>query len=257
MYNAQPTDVFRKDRSGTPKDKDKGKSKLSIDYRLTPVNLSERDDETPSKPSVAHRVARRNSLPRIIASQLPTGEKSTASAPISPILGPTDWQTVRPRKKTYTELATEAAASRAFASQTLEAANLAYRRGKSDVLYRPVAGVLAARAKEQRAQARRIEAQQYETHVDRSASSTSIDLHGIPVADGVRIALDKTQAWWMDLGEDRAKKARDQGFVVVTGLGNHSAGGVSRMRQEVGAALKRGGWRVSVETGQFVVHGKA
>lgn len=161
-----------------------------------------------------------------------------------------------PKKKTYNELATEAAASRAFANQTLEAAHSAYRRGKSDALYRPVAGVLAERAKEQRAQARLIEQAQYEAFVDRSASADSIDLHGVPVADGVRIALDRTQSWWVALGEDRTRKAREHGFVVVTGLGNHSSSGVSRLRQEVGAALKREGWRTRVETGQYVVTGK-
>lgn len=163
---------------------------------------------------------------------------------------------MRPKKKTYTELATEAAASRAVANQSLEAAHSAYRRGKSDVLYRPVAGVLAERAKEQRARASLIEQEKHEAYVDRTASSDSIDLHGVPVADGVRIALSRTQDWWVTLGEDRARKAREHGFVVVTGLGNHSSNGVSRLRQQVGAALKREGWRVRIETGQFVVTGK-
>ena len=117
--------------------------------------------------------------------------------------------------------------------------------------------MLAERAAEQRALARRIEARQHEAYVDQTASSGSIDLHGVPVLDGVRIALERTQAWWVNLGENRHKKAREQGFVVVTGLGNHSVSGVSRLRQEVGAALKREGWRVSVETGQYVVLGKA
>ncbi|CAN8097869.1 unnamed protein product [Discula destructiva] len=241
-------------RSNTPKDKEKGKNRLDVDYRLTPVDLSEGDDTT-TKATTSRPLVRRRSLPRIVTST-PTANKVTVSAPISPAINPTDWQTVRPKKKTYNELVTEAAASRSFANRTQEAAHAAYRRGKSDVLYRPVAGVLAERAREQRAQARLIEVQQHAAYVDRTASANSIDLHGVPVADGVRIALDRTYAWWVALGEDRARKARQDGFVVVTGLGNHSASGVSRMRQEVGAALKREGWCVRVETGQYVVTGK-
>lgn len=206
-------------------------------------------------PTKVQPLVRRSSLPRIITSHT-VSEKNTLSAPISPVVKPTDWQTVRPKKKTYSELATEAAASRALANQTMEAASSAYRRGKSDALYRPVAGVLAERAKEQRARARLIEQEQHEAFADRTASSGSIDLHGVPVADGVQIALDRTQAWWVSLGENRARKARENGFVVVTGLGIHSSSGVSRLRQEVGAALKREGWRIRVETGQYVITGK-
>lgn len=178
------------------------------------------------------------------------------SAPISPVVKTSGWQTVRPKKKTYSELVTEVESSRAAASHTLESMHSAYRRGKSDAHFRTVAGVQAERFREQRAHVRRIEAELSEAFVDRTASTNSIDLHGVPVADGVQIALDKTQAWWINLGEDRNRKAREHGFIVVTGLGNHSASGVSRMRQEVGAALKREGWRVSVETGQYVVTGK-
>lgn len=123
-------------------------------------------------------------------------------------------------------------------------------------MFRQVAGVFAEKARQQREVTKALEAQQYEAWVDQTASKNSIDLHNCPVADGVNIALDRTYAWWVALGEDRAKKARQNGFIVVTGLGNHSASGVSKLRQGVGAALKREGWLVSVETGQFVVTGK-
>lgn len=197
----------------------------------------------------------RRSLPRITTSTPVTGN-ITVSAPISPALKPvTGWETVPPKKKTHQQLCSEAAASKAFADLTADRANSAYRRGKSDALYRPVAGIRAEQAREQRARTRLLDAEKHEAHVDRTARANAIDLHGVPVADGVRIALERTNAWWVGLGEDRAKKARQQGFVVVTGLGNHNTSGVSRLRQEVGAALKRE-WYTSVETGQFVVTGR-
>lgn len=120
--------------------------------------------------------------------------------------------------------------------------------------------MLAERAREQLGRSRAAQAETYEALVDEQSSAGRIDLHGVPVADGVRIALERTRGWWAGLGEDRARRAREEeggGFTVVTGLGIHSAKGVSRLRQDVGAALKRDGWRVRTETGQFVVTGRA
>lgn len=187
---------------------------------------------------------------------------AAASAPNTPALkASTEWQTVQPGnrpRKTYTELARDAAEARATTAESFTAAHAAYRRGKSDALFRPVAGVLAERAREQLGRSKAAQSEAYEALVDDNSSAGHIDLHGVPVADGVRIALERTQAWWAALGEDRARRARSgEGFTVVTGLGNHSSGGVSRMRQDVGAALKRAGWRVRTETGQFVVTGRA
>jgi hypothetical protein len=165
---------------------------------------------------------------------------------------------VQPKqRKTYSELALDAVAARDSTAQSFAAASQAYRRGKSDALFRPVAGVLSERAREQLERSKAVQSETYEALVDEQSSSTIVDLHGVPVADGVRIALERTQAWWNNLGEDRARKARAEGFTVVTGLGIHSSKGVSRMRQDVGAALKRAGWRVRTETGQFIVTGKA
>jgi hypothetical protein len=186
---------------------------------------------------------------------------AAVSAPNTPALtSAPDWRTVQPTnrpRKTYTELARDASEARATTAQSFTAAHAAYRRGKSDALFRPVAGVLAERAREQLGRSKAAQSEAYEALVDDNSSAGHIDLHGVSVADGVRIALERTQAWWAALGEDRARRARTgEGFTVVTGLGNHSSGGVSRMRQDVGAALKRSGWRVRTETGQFVVTGR-
>lgn len=240
-----------------PKEK-AGKARLDVGYRLKPLDLDAEDKAASSPVSPAltasRPLTRRNSLPRL----MPSSSAST-SAPNTPATkSTTEWQTVQSAKprKTYSELASDAAAARALTSQSFSAANAAYRRGKSDALFRPVAGVLAERAREQLDRSRVAQSASYEALVDENSSAGHIDLHGVPVADGVRMALERTQAWWAGLGEDRARRARDEGFTVVTGLGNHSSKGVSRLRQDVGAALKRAGWRVRTETGQFVVTGK-
>jgi hypothetical protein len=87
-------------------------------------------------------------------------------------------------------------------------------------------------------------------------TASLIDLHGVRVQDGVRIARQRVQAWWDGLGEFRSRRAREQPFTVITGLGRHSAGGVSQMRQAVARALLQDGWQLQVETGRFVISGR-
>lgn len=246
--------IDRVGRSETPKDK--GKNRLDISYSLAPPDLSE-DDTTITVPaSVSLRApARGNSLPRIATTGSPV-PKAIHSAPASARMSPSGWQTIEAKQKIYNERSAEASAAYDSAAESFRAAQQAYRRGGSDKYFRPVASVLAERAREQLEAAKAADVHKYYALVDKSSTAGSIDLHGVPVAEGVRIALERTQLWWSGLGEDRAKKAREEGFTVITGLGKHSANGVSRLRQEVGAALKRDGWRVRLETGQFVVTGR-
>jgi hypothetical protein len=97
-----------------------------------------------------------------------------------------------------------------------------------------------------------------EALVERRSSATLIDLHGVFVMDGVRIARTKLWGWWNELEpEGRKDLARKGGgFTVVTGIGRHSEGGVSRMRQAVGAYLKNDGWKFETLTGKFLVTGR-
>ncbi|KUI53641.1 hypothetical protein VP1G_00940 [Cytospora mali] len=252
----------RKGRSSadTPKEK-AGKAKLEVGYCLKPLDLESEDKaaSNPVSPATTpfNPLTRANSLPRSMPSSGTYKRTSPVSDP-SANKPTTHWQTVQSKqRKTYSELALDAAAARDTTAQSFAAASQAYRRGKSDALLRPVASVFSERAREQLERSKAVQSESYEALVDEQSSSTSIDLHGVPVADGVRMALERTQIWWDNLGEDRARKARSEGFTVVTGLGIHSSKGVSRMRQDVGAALKRAGWRVRTETGQFVVTGKA
>lgn len=84
-----------------------------------------------------------------------------------------------------------------------------------------------------------------------------IDLHGVTVLDGVRIAKHRVQLWWDSLEGNRELRAKKEGFTVVTGVGRHSANGISRLRQAVGAALRNDGWKYETLTGSFRVIGRA
>ncbi|UNI18111.1 hypothetical protein JDV02_004401 [Purpureocillium takamizusanense] len=132
-----------------------------------------------------------------------------------------------------------------------------HRRGASSPLYRQAASYYTDRAREQARYAQQATATAADLLVEEQSTSNSIDLHGVVIQDGVRIARQKTQDWWQGLGEFRSKKAREQGgFTVITGLGRHSTGGVSQLRQAVAAALLQDGWKFHVETGKFVVTGR-
>lgn len=130
------------------------------------------------------------------------------------------------------------------------------RAGASNPLFRQAAGYYAERAREQTRHAHQTTSTTADYLVSQQSTMRSIDLHGVSVRDGARIARQKVQSWWDGLGEFRSKKAREQSFTVITGLGRHSAGGVSQLRQAVAAALLQDGWKIQVETGRFVVTGR-
>ncbi|KAK3316061.1 hypothetical protein B0H66DRAFT_276154 [Apodospora peruviana] len=86
-----------------------------------------------------------------------------------------------------------------------------------------------------------------------------IDLHGVTVLDGVKIAKQRVWNWWDGLDSEwgtREAQAKRNSFTIVTGVGHHSANGVSRLRQAVGVMLKGDEWKVEAGTGLFVVVGR-
>ncbi|KFA50869.1 hypothetical protein S40293_02462 [Stachybotrys chartarum IBT 40293] len=130
------------------------------------------------------------------------------------------------------------------------------KKGASNSLYRQAAGYYSERARELGRHAQQATSSAADLLVEQQSRLGSVDLHGVYVHDGVRIARQKTTDWWQGLGEFRAAKARSQPFTVITGLGRHSAGGVSQLRQAVAAALLQDGWRMQIETGRFVITGR-
>ncbi|PFH56937.1 hypothetical protein XA68_15750 [Ophiocordyceps unilateralis] len=131
-----------------------------------------------------------------------------------------------------------------------------HRIGAANPLYRQAASVYAEQARDQAKQAQNATSAAADLLVAQHSTHCSVDLHGVPVHDGVRIALQKTQDWWDSLGEFKARRAKEQGFTVITGLGRHCAGGVSRLRQAVAAALLQDRWKIQVLTGMFLVTGR-
>lgn len=201
--------------------------RLALDYKLTPLVGEELEGFTP----VAGKA-----------------KKGTAYSP-------TVSGSATPRTQSFQDALATVNAAAAARSYSFASAGAAYRKGGSNPLYRQAAAYYADRGKEQSLGVARARSDFADALVSNSASQDTIDLHGVEVAHGVRIARERAWTWWNSLGEYRAQEAR-RGFTVITGLGRHSAGGVSRLRQSVAAALIEDGWKVSVETGRFKIVGR-
>ncbi|KAI1304044.1 hypothetical protein F5Y03DRAFT_358879 [Xylaria venustula] len=148
------------------------------------------------------------------------------------------------------------AALAASAKQSYASASSAYKRGKSDPLMRQAAGFYAERGRSETDSYRQMVSREAELLVDQQSTADTIDLHGVSVQDGVDIAIDRVWNWWNALGENKVRKARENGLKIITGLGRHSSDGKSRLRINVCKALFADGWKVEVLTGAYLITGR-
>lgn len=108
--------------------------------------------------------------------------------------------------------------------------------------------------------AERREAAVADALVTAQSRAGEVDLHGVTVKDGVRIARECVQRWWGSehVGEwARAGKVMGPGLRIVTGVGKHSEGGKSRLGPAVGNMLIREGWKLEVGEGVVTVVGRS
>lgn len=131
-----------------------------------------------------------------------------------------------------------------------------YRKGASNPLFRQAAVVYSERAQEHSRAAYQATSTAADLLVDQQSRPGEVDLHGIFVQDGVRIARQKSLNWWQNLGDMKSQKAKQHPLIIITGVGRHSAGGVSPLRKAVAAALIQDGWKVEVGTGKFTIYGR-
>lgn len=206
--------------------------RLNLDYRLTPLPHEDIEEQTASRPGWA-------AVSGSKASSAPTWLSS--STPGSPELS--DALLVSEKLSEKSRVSTNAAA------------NL-HRKGASNPLYRQAASYYSDRAREDSQRAQQATYVAANLHVEKQSSTFVVDLHGVTVRDGLRIARQRTEAWWQSLGDFKSTKAREQSLTIITGVGRHSAGGVSRLRQAVAAALLQDGWKIQVETGKFIIVGR-
>ncbi|KAJ5899558.1 hypothetical protein N7495_004302 [Penicillium taxi] len=140
-------------------------------------------------------------------------------------------------------------------------AGQAARRAKSNHLYSGAAAVYRQRGQEYRELGMKHLSIASDRLVDGQSSNCDLDLHGVTVANATRITRDRVDAWWDGLGDTKHVRGGGKhvhgGFKIVTGVGNHSHDGTSRLGPAVSKMLMQEGWRVEVNRGFLLVLGKA
>ncbi len=154
-----------------------------------------------------------------------------------------------------------AASHGAAAGLAYKQAAAAYRRGKSDRLMGGAAAYYADVGRERAKAAKLSYATAADALVASQSSSRAVDLHGVGVADAVRIVSERVTIWWDSLGDAKyapggGGPARG-GFRIVTGVGRHSKDGAPRIGPAVNRMLVREGWKVEIGQGESIVYGKA
>lgn len=134
----------------------------------------------------------------------------------------------------------------------------AYRTSKSKPLMGGAAAYYSSVARDTTSQLRQREAAEANSLVSTQSRPGQVDLHGVTVQDGVRIAREEVDHWWDSEGREwaRAGKAMNSRLTVVTGKGHHSSGGRGKLGPAVGAMLVREGWKVEFGDGTIDVVGK-
>ena len=135
-------------------------------------------------------------------------------------------------------------------------ASAAYRKGKSNRL---MGGAAAYYSEVGRAADSRLKSAQSaaaDALVAGQSSRTHLDLHGVNVQDGRRIAKERVTAWWHELGESRISgRGVAAEYRIITGVGYHSEGGKSKLAPAILKMLMQDGWKVRVDTGVLIVTG--
>jgi hypothetical protein len=143
----------------------------------------------------------------------------------------------------------------------MDQARAAYRKSRSDRLMGGAAGYYSQVGRDHGAALHQSQAAEANAIVNAQSSAFEIDLHGVTVENAVRIARQRTNAWWNGLGESKVNgrvgaAERASGFRIITGVGRHSAGGKGVLGPAVRKGLEMDGWRLELNSGAITVKGK-
>lgn len=184
-------------------------------------------------------------IPRYVPVQLPKPEPETMPLPSLP-----------PLALPYTTQTLNAAQGKAFTQ-----ASAAYRKGKSDPLYRGAAAYYSQIGRDANANLKALSEIDADALVDSQSSTTYVDLHGVSVQSATRIASIRVKNWWDGLGEQRipggGRQGAGTGYRVITGIGRHSEGGRGKIGPAVAKKLVQEGWKVEINGGEVLVLGRA
>lgn len=146
-------------------------------------------------------------------------------------------------------------------AQAFAQASAAHRRAGSDRLMGGAAAYYSQLGRDLSALSFGASADAADALAQQQSSATQLDLHGIDVLNGVRIAQERVESWWDRLGERKVNgrqgaEERGEGFRIVVGAGRHSEGGKGKLGPAVSKMLKSEGWRIEPAGPVIVVKGK-
>jgi hypothetical protein len=154
-----------------------------------------------------------------------------------------------------------AAASSHFAARSaaLAQASQSARRARSNPLYGGASAYYREVGNEQRQLAMRHLATASDRLVAKQSTNCDLDLHGVNVANAVRIARQSVEQWWEALGDQKYIRGGGRnahgGFKIVCGVGHHSQDRKSHIGPAVWNMLRNEGWRVELDRGSMLVVG--
>jgi hypothetical protein len=161
----------------------------------------------------------------------------------------------------YAHATAAAKASFAAGSAAYDKARESYRRSKSNHLYAAATAVYRESAEEAFLRGKSQLSRASDRLVDGQSTEYDLDLHGITVANAVRIARERVADWWERLGDAKYVRGGGKhvhgGYKIITGVGNHSHDGTSRLGPAVSRMLIQEGWRVEIDRGFLLVTGVA
>ncbi|KAA8894400.1 hypothetical protein FN846DRAFT_417610 [Sphaerosporella brunnea] len=158
------------------------------------------------------------------------------------------------RPLNYASAAQLSGSYRAARNEAFQKAAASYRRSRSDKLMGGAAAFYADLGHDYNHKTKEYDNIAAERYVTENSGDGVLDLHGVTVAQAVKIAKERTTRWWVETPPD--EKGRGvKPFRIVTGLGRHSKGGEAKLAPAVMKMLQREKWHIVVGRGEIFVYG--
>jgi DNA-nicking Smr family endonuclease len=158
------------------------------------------------------------------------------------------------RPLNYASAAQISGTYRAARNEAFQKAAASYRRSRSDKLMGGAAAFYADLGHDYNSKTKEYENIAAERYVTENSTDDVLDLHGVTVAQAVKIAKERTTRWWVEAKPD--EKGRGvRPFRIVTGLGRHSKGGEAKLAPAVTKMLQREKWNIGIGHGEILVYG--
>ena len=184
--------------------------------------------------------------------------------------GSSSWQTVAKKARSTTspyspvddaDAAALASSYQAARATAYAQASAAHRKAKSDRLMGGAAAYYGQVGREYAALSSHANAAAADALAAAQSSAYQLDLHGIDILNGVRIAQEKVERWYDSLGESRVNGRvgagdRSIGYKIVVGLGRHSEGGKGKLGPAVSKMLRSEGWKIENVGAAILVKGR-